>query len=80
MELEISPFTIFSLLTANSIVLKHINKMDLTPDGKYLAAAGNPNIKFYDARGVNNSAVRFHLFQTLALLPFYLSNSHSDPH
>ncbi len=36
---------------------QQINKLEITPDKQYIAAAGNPHIRFYEANTNNNNAV-----------------------
>lgn len=38
---------------------QQINKLEITPDKQYIAAAGNPHIRFYEANTNNNNAVYY---------------------
>lgn len=38
---------------------QQVNKLVLTPDLKYIAAGGNPQVKFFDINGNSQSAVSY---------------------
>lgn len=72
----------FSLINIKFVLwhecIQQVNRLEITPNKQYLAAAGNPHIRLFDVNSSTPQPVGFILFLKSILLSFFFFSSLTD--